>query len=106
MIDQTATAAGSGVNAATSFASPIPSAMPIAAPTVLSVAAFDFFHVPPYLTFAVSDTQYVVTFAVMLAVAIVISTLTARTRAHAEAEEAPASGEVAVREDPRPDEAS
>ena len=32
-------------------------------PALLSVAAFDFFFVPPYLTFAVSDTQYLVTFA-------------------------------------------
>jgi two-component system, OmpR family, sensor histidine kinase KdpD len=53
--------------------------------SVLSVAAFDFFFVTPYLTFAVSDTQYIVTFGVMLAVAIVISTLTTRIRAHAEA---------------------
>jgi two-component system sensor histidine kinase KdpD len=53
--------------------------------SVLSVAAFDFFFVPPYLTFAVSDTEYIVTFAVMLLVAIVVSTLTARTRAQAEA---------------------
>jgi two-component system sensor histidine kinase KdpD len=53
--------------------------------SVLSVAAFDFFFVTPYLTFAVSDTQYLVTFAVMLAVAIVISTLTTRVRAQAEA---------------------
>jgi two-component system sensor histidine kinase KdpD len=52
---------------------------------VLSVAAFDFFFVPPYLTFAVSDTQYFVTFAVMLLVAIVISTLAARIRDQAEA---------------------
>ena len=35
----------------------------------LSVAAFDFFFVSPYLTFAVADTQYLVTFAVMLVVA-------------------------------------
>jgi two-component system, OmpR family, sensor histidine kinase KdpD len=48
----------------------------------LSVAAFDFFCVPPYLTFAVSDYQYVVTFAGMLAVALVISTQTARLREH------------------------
>jgi two-component system sensor histidine kinase KdpD len=53
--------------------------------SVLSVAAFDFFFVPPYLTFTVSDTQYVVTFAVMLVVALVISTLTTRIRAQAEA---------------------
>ena len=26
--------------------------------SVLSVAAFDFFFVPPYLTFAVTDAQY------------------------------------------------
>ncbi len=49
----------------------------------VSVAAFDFFCVPPYLTFAVSDYQYVFTFAVMLAVALVISTQTARLREHA-----------------------
>ena len=49
------------------------------------MAAFDFFFVPPYLTFAVSDTEYLVTFAVMLVVALVISTLTSRVRAQAEA---------------------
>jgi two-component system sensor histidine kinase KdpD len=49
----------------------------------LSVAAFDFFCVPPYLTFAVSDYQYVFTFAGMLVVALVISTQTARLKAHA-----------------------
>ncbi len=42
----------------------------------LSVAAFDFFFVPPRLTFAVSDAQYLVTFAVMLAVALSIAHLT------------------------------
>jgi two-component system sensor histidine kinase KdpD len=52
--------------------------------SVLAVAAFDFFFVPPYLTFAVSDTQYLVTFAVMLVVALVISSLAARIRAQAE----------------------
>jgi two-component system sensor histidine kinase KdpD len=52
--------------------------------SVLSVAAFDFFFVPPYLDFAVSDTEYVVTFAGMLVVAVVISTLTGRVRAQAE----------------------
>jgi len=52
--------------------------------SVLSVAAFDFFFVPPYLTFAVSDTQYAVTFAVMLVVALVISSLAVRIRAQAE----------------------
>ncbi len=51
--------------------------------SVLSVAAFDFFCVPPYYTFAVSDYEYVVTFAVMLVVALVISTLTVRIRMQA-----------------------
>ncbi|POZ61489.1 DUF4118 domain-containing protein [Chromobacterium alticapitis] len=46
----------------------------------LSVAAFDFFFVPPQLSFAVSDTQYLLTFIVMLVVALVISQLTARFR--------------------------
>lgn len=52
--------------------------------TLLSVAAFDFFFVPPYFTFAVSDTEYLVTFAVMLVVALVISSLAVRIRAQAE----------------------
>jgi two-component system sensor histidine kinase KdpD len=52
--------------------------------SLLSVAAFDFFFVPPYLTFAVTDTEYLLTFAVMLVVALVISSLAARTRAQAE----------------------
>lgn len=47
---------------------------------VLSVAIFDFYFVPPRFTFAVSDTQYLITFVVMLAVAIVIGTLAARLR--------------------------
>jgi two-component system, OmpR family, sensor histidine kinase KdpD len=52
--------------------------------SIVSVAAFDFFFVPPQLTFAVSDSQYLITFAVMLVVAIVISTLTVRLREQAE----------------------
>src|SRR5437867_1730369 len=52
---------------------------------VLSVAAFDFFFVPPHMTFAVSDTQYLVTFGVMLVVSLLISTLAVRVRAQAEA---------------------
>lgn len=47
---------------------------------VLSVAAFDFFFVPPHLTFAISDAEYLVTFAVMLVVALLTSTLTRRLR--------------------------
>jgi len=52
---------------------------------ILGVLAFDFFLVPPYLTLAVSDTQYLITFAVLLVVSLVISSLTAQTREQAEA---------------------
>ncbi len=52
---------------------------------LLSVFAFDFFFVTPYLTFAVSDTQYVVTFGVMLLVALTISRMTIRIKEQAEA---------------------
>lgn len=51
---------------------------------VLNVAVFDFFFVHPYLTFAVSDSEYLITFAVMLITGLVISTLTARLRQQAE----------------------
>jgi two-component system sensor histidine kinase KdpD len=43
----------------------------------LSVLLFDFFFVPPRFSFAVSDTQYLITFAIMLLVALVISNMTA-----------------------------
>ncbi len=46
----------------------------------LSVVSFDFFFVPPRFSFAVSDSQYLVTFGVMLMVALVISSMTASTR--------------------------
>jgi len=45
-----------------------------------SVLFFDFFFVPPYLTFAVADVQYIITFAVMLIVGFAISHLTGRLR--------------------------
>ncbi|MEP6738849.1 MAG: DUF4118 domain-containing protein [Caldimonas sp.] len=47
---------------------------------VLNVAAFDFFFVPPHLSFSVSDIQYVVTFGVMLAVGLITGQLTAGLR--------------------------
>jgi two-component system sensor histidine kinase KdpD len=53
--------------------------------SVLSVACFDFFFIPPHLTFAVTDTQYVVTFAIMLVVALLISNLASRVREQTEA---------------------
>jgi two-component system sensor histidine kinase KdpD len=51
--------------------------------TVGSVAAFDFFFVLPYLTFVVSDTEYVITFGAMLAVALILNSQTERIKNHA-----------------------
>ncbi len=42
---------------------------------VCSVALFDFFFVPPRFSFTVADAQYIVTFAVMLIVTLIISHL-------------------------------
>ncbi len=47
---------------------------------MLSVAAFDFFFVQPRFSFAVSDVQYLLTFAVMLSVGLLIGQLTANLR--------------------------
>ncbi|MFA5243648.1 MAG: DUF4118 domain-containing protein [Sulfuricella sp.] len=46
----------------------------------LSVALFDFFFVPPQLSFTVHDAQYLVTFAVMLTVALITGQLAAGLR--------------------------
>jgi two-component system, OmpR family, sensor histidine kinase KdpD len=51
---------------------------------VVSVAVFDFCFVPPRWTFAVGDTQYLLTFAVMLLTGLVISRLTGHVRFQAE----------------------
>ncbi|MDX2052118.1 MAG: sensor histidine kinase KdpD [Polyangiaceae bacterium] len=53
---------------------------PSVSAALLSVAALDFFFVPPYFTFAVGDLRHIVTFAVMFVVAVVISGLTERVR--------------------------
>ena len=45
-----------------------------------SVGAFDFFFVPPYFTLEVAESRFLVTFGVMLVVALVISELTRRVR--------------------------
>jgi len=52
--------------------------------SVLSVLSFDFFMVRPFLTFAFTDVQYIVTFAVMLGIALFISMLTSRISQQAE----------------------
>jgi len=51
----------------------------------VSVAAFDFFFVPPFFTFNVRDLRHTVTFFVMFLVAAVISGLTDRIRSQAAA---------------------
>jgi two-component system, OmpR family, sensor histidine kinase KdpD len=47
---------------------------------VLAVASYDFFFVPPAYTFDVADARYVLTFAMMLGIGVVIGTLTLRVR--------------------------
>ena len=53
---------------------------PAALAAVLSVCGFDFFFVPPRLSFAVSDVQYLLTFCIMLAVGLIAGQLTAGLR--------------------------
>jgi two-component system sensor histidine kinase KdpD len=53
---------------------------PAALAAVLGVCAFDFFFVPPRLSFAVSDVQYLLTFFIMLAVGLITGQLTAGLR--------------------------
>ncbi|WP_310383761.1 DUF4118 domain-containing protein [Roseateles sp.] len=50
----------------------------------VSVGLFDFFFIEPKLSFAVSDVQYLLTFAVMLAVGLIIGQLTAGLRYQAQ----------------------
>jgi two-component system sensor histidine kinase KdpD len=70
-----------GVVAAAAFLGRGPSALA----SVLAVAAFDFFFVRPVYTFAVTDTEYLVTFGVMLITGLVIANLTVRLRRQAAA---------------------
>ncbi|MBI4423431.1 MAG: DUF4118 domain-containing protein [Elusimicrobia bacterium] len=51
----------------------------------LAVLCFNFFFVPPRFTLAVAHPQYLVTFLVLFAVALIISHLTLRVRTQAEA---------------------
>ncbi|WP_260989972.1 DUF4118 domain-containing protein [Paenibacillus xylanexedens] len=46
----------------------------------LSVVMFDFFFVPPYLSFTVEDLRYLISFGVYLAVAIMTASLAGRLR--------------------------
>ncbi len=51
---------------------------------LLAVLAFDFFLVPPFFSFSVADTQYLITFVGLFTVGAVISTLVARARSQTE----------------------
>lgn len=53
--------------------------------SLLGVLCFNFFFVPPRFTLHVEHSQFVVTFAVMFAVALIISHLAVRVRMQAEA---------------------
>jgi two-component system, OmpR family, sensor histidine kinase KdpD len=50
---------------------------------IIGVLAFDFFFIPPYMTFRVSDSEYLITFSGMIIVGTLVSLLVARAREHA-----------------------
>jgi two-component system sensor histidine kinase KdpD len=52
---------------------------------VIGVLAFDFFFIPPYLNFRVTDTEYLITFAGMIIVGSLVSLLVARAHEYADA---------------------
>ena len=60
---------------------------PAALAAVVNVMMFDFFFVAPRFSFAVSDVQYLLTFAVMLAVGLLTGQLTAGLRFQARVSE-------------------
>ncbi len=53
--------------------------------SLLGVLSFDFFIIPPAMSVAVADTEYVLTFISLLAVGLLISTLMAQQREQLEA---------------------
>ncbi len=59
-------------------------ALPAVAASVMSVLLFDVLFTQPYYWLTVHDTQYLVTFAVMLIVGLLASTLTTRARYQAD----------------------
>jgi two-component system sensor histidine kinase KdpD len=65
-----------GVMIAASFFGRGPSILAAA----LSVAAYDFFFVPPYFTFAVRESRYTLTFLMMFVVGYTLSALASRIR--------------------------
>ena len=59
---------------------------PVIAASLVSVGALNFFFVPPHGTFWVDDPQYLLTFAMMLAVGLIISGLVESVRARTKAQ--------------------
>jgi two-component system sensor histidine kinase KdpD len=59
---------------------------PAIAAALLSVAAFDWLFVPPRGRFTIDDVQYLLTFAIMVIVALAISRLVERVRRQADAQ--------------------
>jgi len=59
---------------------------PVVATSILGVAAFNFFFIPPRGTFTVDDPQYLLTFAMMLAVGLIISALIESVRLRTKAQ--------------------
>ena len=55
--------------------------------SIIGVLAFDFLFVPPYLSFRISDTEYLITFAGMIVVGALVSILVTRSREHADTAE-------------------
>ena len=53
--------------------------------SVVGTLAFDFFFIPPLYSFAISDTQYLITAIVLLTVGLVISSLASSLRLQAHA---------------------
>jgi two-component system sensor histidine kinase KdpD len=53
--------------------------------SILGVLSFDYFFVPPFLTLRVLEPEYLITFAGLLGVGLIISELTVRAREQAEA---------------------
>ncbi|MBN2006559.1 MAG: DUF4118 domain-containing protein [Anaerolineae bacterium] len=53
--------------------------------SVLGVLSFDFFIIPPILSIATDDTEYILTFVTLLGIGLLISTLIARSREQLEA---------------------
>ena len=66
--------------------------------SLLSVVAFDLVFIPPYYTFVVADAQYLVTFAALLGVGLLISTLAAQAREQAQAAQKRAAQTAALYE--------